>query len=695
MVDTKLEAYKLIHDPVHLLSLLYSKYTDIEEDFALLYSNQILYNRKSHFNICFKEQRIFYDIEEYLRRSYKKSESTTRILKLNEYYKNYQNFFCKATFTDFFIGNMLKNYQDTKAEVFYKNNYGDSSLNKAENEKSFNFNVSPSLSSLDNITYNKTIFDKKNKQIIENDDKNFSITLTSSNSFRKFGLGKGGSGNLLNTSGREESFVECVKNIVYYKKKKKKENDNDKKYIKKEKENDLSNFYKKVDDKIKRKINHSHEKIYLEKANKDNTNNKSKNLYSILNLGNSINSQSNKNIKNISHENKITSKNNNLFLSPRYGVHHISNITSRISQFQNNIPINIKYLNRNKSCCNDKNNNNNSKNSFGYISNIQPKEINLLKEKNTSIMQLKKISKEKIDKRNNKFQNSRFKQYNKFLMPNKNYKNNQNPKNQTYELINRATKIKNLTNQNSLFEKIEKSSTIYKKEMMNNGIGTKYRLFKGVNLSPEYIFKVNGQKIANRKINKKSKKYFVSSNSLENNNNMHLSSFSPKFISSNLNINNEKLRHIGINKISKVGNNTCIQNNINIINKIKIQPKQNRRSGNYNINFNNLFFYGGKIPTSYLENIRNNIINNQNKNLNNNKINTNFYMLSFNNYNGNSVDNKTNYNNFKKHEVILNLNKVSHFNKSRIGKLKKFPRKNSNEKASNIKLEFNTNKNNF
>jgi hypothetical protein len=508
-------------------------------------------------------------------------------------------------------------------------------------------------------------------------------------------LGKGGSGNLLNTSGREESFVECVKNIVYYKKKKKKENDNDKKYIKKEKENDLSNFYKKVDDKIKRKINHSHEKIYLEKANKDNTNNKSKNLYSILNLGNSINSQSNENIKNISHENKITSKNNNLFLSPRYGVHHISNITSRISQFQNNIPINIKYLNRNKSCCNDKNNNNNSKNSFGYISNIQPKEINLLKEKNTSIMQLKKISKEKIDKRNNKFQNSRFKQYNKFLMPNKNYKNNQNPKNQTYELINRATKIKNLTNQNSLFEKIEKSSTIYKKEMMNNGIGTKYRLFKGVNLSPEYIFKVNGQKIANRKINKKNKKYFVSSNSLENNNNMHLSSFSPKFISSNLNINNEKLRHIGINKISKVGNNTCIQNNINIINKIKIQPKQNRHSGNYNINFNNLFFYGGKIPTSYLENIRNNIINNQNKNLNNNKINTNFYMLSFNNYNGNSVDNKTNYNNFKKHEVILNLNKVSHFNKSRIGKLKKFPRKNSNEKASNIKLEFNTHKNNF
>jgi hypothetical protein len=176
---------------------------------------------------------------------------------------------------------------------------------------------------------------------------------------------------------------------------------------------------------------------------------------------------------------------------------------------------------------------------------------------------------------------------------------------------------------------------------MNNGIGTKYRLFKGVNLSPEYIFKVNGQKIANRKINKKNKKYFVSSNSLENNNNMHLSSFSPKFISSNLNINNEKLRHIGINKISKVGNNTCIQNNINIINKIKIQPKQNRRSGNYNINFNNLFFYGPNTPMNF-DNIRNNIIYNPNKNLNIHKINANFYMLSFNNLNNSNQMNSRN-----------------------------------------------------
>ena len=64
MVDTKLEAYKLIHDPARLLCLLYSKYLDVEEDFALLYTNQIIYNTKSHFNICFKEQKTFYDKDE-------------------------------------------------------------------------------------------------------------------------------------------------------------------------------------------------------------------------------------------------------------------------------------------------------------------------------------------------------------------------------------------------------------------------------------------------------------------------------------------------------------------------------------------------------------------------------------------------------------------------------------------------------
>ena len=95
MINTKLEAYLLIHDPTKLLRLLYSKYVDIEEDYGLLISNQIMYNRPTHLNIYYKEQKAFFDKKEYMRRFYSKKESSSRIEKLNEYYKNYQSFSVK------------------------------------------------------------------------------------------------------------------------------------------------------------------------------------------------------------------------------------------------------------------------------------------------------------------------------------------------------------------------------------------------------------------------------------------------------------------------------------------------------------------------------------------------------------------------------------------------------------------------
>ena len=67
-LNTKLQAYLLIYDPTRLLSLLYSKYGDIEEDENLLYINQLLYNKSSQFNILFKEYQYNDLINEYLKR---------------------------------------------------------------------------------------------------------------------------------------------------------------------------------------------------------------------------------------------------------------------------------------------------------------------------------------------------------------------------------------------------------------------------------------------------------------------------------------------------------------------------------------------------------------------------------------------------------------------------------------------------
>ena len=134
-VNTKLKAYKLIHDPIILLNLIYSKYGDIEEDLDLLYINQLVYDKSSRYDILFKEFQYLHNDEEFLKRFYQKYEPMPRIPKLSEYYKNYHLFFCRPNFTDTIISDLMENYGDDKAEVFYKNNY-ENSKSKSKNKKS-------------------------------------------------------------------------------------------------------------------------------------------------------------------------------------------------------------------------------------------------------------------------------------------------------------------------------------------------------------------------------------------------------------------------------------------------------------------------------------------------------------------------------------------------------------------------------
>ena len=223
-VDTKLEAYKLVHDPTRLFTLLFSKYGDIQEDYYLLITNQLVFNKSSHLNIMYKEKKIIRDKEEYFRRFYYKKESLKRIPKLNEYYKNYHIFFCKATLTDFLMGNILKNFEDNKAEIFYRNNYNDSNINKDDNEKSDKCESS-SLSSLDNITYNKIIFDKRNKEIIDKDLNSKNITITLTLDSLRLNNKNENSKNFITSddnSEKENSFIQSIKNIVFYQENKKK-----------------------------------------------------------------------------------------------------------------------------------------------------------------------------------------------------------------------------------------------------------------------------------------------------------------------------------------------------------------------------------------------------------------------------------------------------------------------------------------
>lgn len=76
-----------------------------------------------------------------------------------------------------------------------------------------------SLTSFDNITDNKIIFDKRNKKIIDNNlnSKSYSITLTMESINKKDSYNE-----FISKRSKGKSFEEMVKNIVDYKIKNKK-----------------------------------------------------------------------------------------------------------------------------------------------------------------------------------------------------------------------------------------------------------------------------------------------------------------------------------------------------------------------------------------------------------------------------------------------------------------------------------------
>ena len=351
-VNTKLEAYNLVHDPTRLLSLLFSKYGDIEEDYYLYYTNQIFYNISSHFNCIYKENQYLYNIEEFLKRFYKKKESLDRVPKLSDYYKNYLKFFCRPFFKNYKLGKILHDFEDKKAEIFYKNNYADS-INELEEKDKENSDKksSSSLSSLDNITDNKIIFDKRTKNIIDNNLNNelCTLTLTLESSRTNLKKEKNKDNNKDNNnlydgcliskrSNGNSSFEKNIYSLVHYQFKKKMDNNNKK--LKLENKKIQSNHKKKVLNSPS--SSHPYIGKIFKKNNINNiNNNNNKEIYhKNKKIKNSLYTLARKNYKN----NCFINKNEKGFLSPKitnkHNINFNNGIISKLEEFNKNKPIN-------------------------------------------------------------------------------------------------------------------------------------------------------------------------------------------------------------------------------------------------------------------------------------------------------------------------------------------------------------------
>ena len=626
-VDTKKKALKLIYDPVCLLRLLYSKYGDIEEDFNCLYINQLLYETSSHYTIIYKEFEFYQNFDEYLKRWYTLRESVNRMPKINDYYKNYHKFFCKPNFNDFSIANIMQNYGDEKAELYYKDNFGVSNSDKDEDIT--RKNNSMSLSSLDNITNNKTIFNEKNRFLIDKNEKSINYSMTMSLNNTTLNSINNKNKNLASSKRTNDSFDQIVDNIVHYKKKKKKKD-------KKNKRNKSNKNYKN-ENEIK-KLNNYQQKKYNSK--KGHTENKSRKTNKISTKDQKIKNYNSNNIvkvrqfigdnnaltsilkvfnspKNIikrhSQKTKFEEYNNNNQLSKKNStnVHHqrnktytLNNYSGVISLYDNGVQnlTNSKFLKKTP-----------SQNKTNFKSIITLKD---LMEKQNSKKKNKTFDSMSFLKNQMISASSNIKIYNRF-------KSNQNIcgmscKNSNY-LGSKFNLVKNVKNIN--FDK------------MKNKKPTSYNYYQNI------LNKIMPKKDIYRGIN-------------NNNNYKNITSFGQNNLNINNNTSHSPQRNKSISPINTNKDNKLYNNNNDIKNRNKLAKNQ---INNYNINFNNVFLTSSK-PNSYV--IDNNNNNNMTcKNSNNSHVYSSINVIK--NMNNNSINNNLNNNNFIYSNILDHENKTN------------------------------------
>ena len=470
-VNTKLEAYLLINDPTKLLSMLYSKYGDIDEDRDLYYINQIIYNRKTLLNCLFKEYQLIYNHHDFFKRYYHYFECIKRIPKLSEYYKNYYLFFCKPFLKDFKMTKLIQINGNHKAEIFYKKNY--ESLTKNENNESDKIKEN-SIYSFDNITNNKTIFDEKIKNIIENSSSKITLSLEGSE------INKGNY-NLLTKRSNDDSFLISINNLFNNKK-----------------ENKFNNHL--INNNLYFPQKH---KFYYKNKIKSSIYNLSKNSY-----------RSNHNVEK-NNKNKKS-------LSPSFYHNKKRNIDG-FNKLNNNINNNLKLNKpRNKTS-------NNSKNLNTNLSNFE--KLSATINNNHNSINNSKTMRISLNNNNNKMYQEKLNSR-QILIPNT-HSINSNSKNKKRKNSN-ITFEKNSSNQNNKIEKLNSNSNFLNFNNNNNNltiksqkrnIGSKFNLVKNtlnsiqVNTNKNNI---NSNKVSNFSLTK-NQIYYKNHSKTNNNSNVSLS----------------------------------------------------------------------------------------------------------------------------------------------------------------------------
>ena len=753
--NTSIEAHKLVKDPTKLFSLLYSKYGDILEEYQTSLINQIIFKCSTHLNTQYQEIRFNNIFLEYMRRFYKKNEVKERVPNLYEYYKNYHLFYLKPLLRNFYYVKLLHNYQDKKAEIFYKNNYSKSSNDKSNTDEN---SVTSSLSSSDHYTDNRIIFGTKTKLLLEGKRDNSLLSIEVSK-IKKHEINNNSNNDLrIQTKlGDESTLNDIMKELKTDNNINKQKDINENENIKDM--NISSKFRKTKEKKIKRNQNNSRKKnnspkIYsksptfqinhqihiIKSGNSISTNNTNNNINNITNniKNNLINPQMYILSQKNSYSNKRNNSHKNKHFSPKMS-YYIHNIASKFEEMFKKYPNYFNSMKHRKNKTGNNSNNNTIKKPININNNIYG--IN-----NNFQSNFKKFSKLSASLKNSKFNITYFSQINSNnnsrssmsakksnkLQKNKKIineinqfniktKKNKHKKNKTYDFNMAKGRYielkKNYTNYNLL--RFNPNYTNNTNKIKNaNPIGLNFNMMKSPKNNNNNIGLKNSRD-SNEKSgkNSKNKRFINRKNKIFKNNKKSFVSIascsSPKF-SFIINNKNEPLVKESINlknnNINNNNNNTNINNNIdgniynflnnnkNYISKIKKNKyKKNNISytnNNFNINFNNIFF-GSSRPISgpHANIIPDNINTNGNIQVNKNiNINNN---CSINNNNINNLSNSNSISlNSKKHTTLIHQNNILNCKNSNINNNYSNNISNLYIKSLNNIYNFSRNKNN-
>ena len=162
---------------LYIINQNLQKYNSTPETKNLMIIEDLIKSKETHFTSLFKDYLINDYNEEFLRGYFNLYEIEEVLPKFYDYYKNYLKFFCKSTFSNFYVNEIMQEYGENQAEVYYNVNYKKkekAKKNKKEKfdeknlEESYN-NQNDNISRLISLHsfFTKSIIKRVNENIIE------------------------------------------------------------------------------------------------------------------------------------------------------------------------------------------------------------------------------------------------------------------------------------------------------------------------------------------------------------------------------------------------------------------------------------------------------------------------------------------------------------------------------------------------